>query len=68
MEKTNLGHNEAKTHVLPVVLIREPFWWMQSMVRIVVVFSTRLIVCEAVALIRTFLTLHHALFVVQESL
>jgi hypothetical protein len=33
MERTNLGHNESKAHVLPVVLIREPFWWMQSMVR-----------------------------------
>jgi hypothetical protein len=33
MEKTNQNHNESKTRVLPVVLIREPFWWMQSMVR-----------------------------------
>jgi hypothetical protein len=31
-EKTNLNNNESKAHVLPVVLIREPFWWMQSMV------------------------------------
>jgi hypothetical protein len=30
--KTNFNNHESKQHVLPVVLVRDPFRWMQSMV------------------------------------
>jgi hypothetical protein len=28
-----LNNNESKKHVLPIVVVRDPFFWMQSMVR-----------------------------------